>query len=100
MCDEPTESRAGQAVRDDDLTLQWSTPLQGAEHRSGIPAARPDHDELWGALAPLPDQLAPDVQKQAMVLARLDRSTHDKIIVSAEVLIGLILFKEDRRNRE
>jgi hypothetical protein len=63
MRDEPTEGRAGQAVRDDDFTLECSTPLQGAEHWSGIPAARPDHDQLWGALAALPDEFAPDAQE-------------------------------------
>jgi hypothetical protein len=63
MRDEATEGRAGQAVRDDDFTLEGLTPLESAEHRSGIPAGRPDHDELWGALAPLPDEFAPDAQK-------------------------------------
>ena len=63
MRDEPTERRARQAVRDDNFTLDCSTLLQRVEHRSGIPAARPDYDELWGALAPLPDEFAPDAQE-------------------------------------
>src|SRR6266404_9039967 len=35
-----------------------------------------------------------------MVLARLDRSAHNKIIMFTKVLIELILFKEYRGNRE
>src|SRR5271168_466329 len=88
MCDEPPESGARQAAREDYLAVERPAPLQLSEQRGDTPDGRSHHDQLWGALAPSPDQLTPDVQQQKMVLARLDRSTYDKVVVLSEFLVG------------
>src|SRR6516164_8307601 len=101
MCDEPPESGARQAAREDYLTLQrLAPPLQLSEQRGDTPDGRSHHDQPGGVLAPLPDQLAPNVQQQKMVLARLDRSTYDKVIVLTEFLVGPIFLEKYWWNRE
>src|SRR6516162_3268322 len=100
MYDQSTECRAGQAAREDYPVTEWPGLFQSVQNRPGTPTRRSNHDELGGARTPLSDQLAPDVQQQMVVLARLDRSADDKVIAFTELLIRCVILEEYRRNRK
>src|SRR6516162_9243216 len=99
MRDEPTECRAGQAVREDYAIVEHPAAFQRMQHRFGTPAWRSDYDELWGVWAPLSDQLTPDVQQQIVIFAGLDCSTDDKVIALGEFLVRPVILKKYGRNR-
>ena len=100
MRNEPTECRARQPPREDYAIAECPASLHRIQHRTGTPTRQSDYDEVWGVLASLSDQLAPDVQKQMMVFAGLDCSAHDKVIVLTQLLVGPVTRKEYRGNRE
>src|SRR6516162_4957291 len=100
MYDEPTECWAGQAAREDYPAMEWPALFQRVQHRPGTPTRRSDYDEFRCVLTPLSDQLAPHVQQQMVVLARLDRSADDKVIAFTELLIRAVILEEYRRNRK
>src|SRR5271166_6472223 len=100
MCYEPTECRARQAAREDYPSVDGPGSLQCFQHRPSTPTRRAYYDEFRGVLASLCDQLAPDVQQQMVVFARLDRAADDKVIMLAELLIGPVILEEYWGNRE
>src|SRR5439155_18113399 len=91
MRNQAAQSRTGETARQDHPALEQRGLSQRAQHRFSPPTGRARYDELWRVLAAPPDELAPHVEQQQVVLAPLDGAADDKVIVLAKFLVGSII---------
>ncbi len=94
--EEAPDARRRQARGLDDVSLQAWAALEEIDDMLVLPAALADQHEFRRGRAQSRDNIAPDVQKKQVVLARLDRAAGDEIGMPGEPAVAVRPLEKDR----
>ena len=92
---QPLQARRPETGRPNDVTLQRRASVEQIDDMLVLPSALADQEELGRRIAELGDEVAPDMQDEQMVLARLDRPAHDEIGVAPDRGCGTVVGRKD-----